>query len=459
MLVGVILGLGLLFAAIDLRPDLSHLDAQMLSGPPQGNYFASVARLSQAASRQGGKLGNQTTAGTEANLERLAATAQGCESQFAFAQDGVAPPAGSKLELVARLKKSESLFLLGKDAARLTSFADLRGLTIGVGLAKSGTDRLVRQIFASQDFQALGMTFENHDIEEQLTRLQRGQLDLGAFVVDEDAELIRTAIRQRGLELASLTHLDVVARQHPFLWHGRIGAGQYDPVRLLPPTDKRVLRVDTLVVGNGCAGHAETIALLTLLRDEFPGLIEHNRARGGSDLLATSAAAKSFFDNQGPELAEQHVPWLVDLMPPSNWVYVVMSISVLFNIMGFGHRFRLWRIDAGRIALEQKVRDTLGKRLTPEEVHDLLPQEDHLEPAVLGAVDEVLAQLGKLRNRCRRQSVSMLVPMGQEMAYRYQEDQVEESLTALRLFRGKLAQAIEDASTSPERSELGARRR
>jgi hypothetical protein len=214
----------------------------------------------------------------------------------------------------------------------------------------------------------------------------------------------------------------------------------------LPPTDKRVLRVDTLVVGNGCASHAETVALLTLLRDEFPGLVEHNRARGGSALLPISTTAKSFFDNQGPELAEQHLPWLVDLMPPSNWVYVVMSISVLFNIMGFGHRFRLWRIDAGRVAIDQQVRDTLGKPLTPEEVHDLSPQEEHLEPAVLEAVDEALTKLSSLRDRCRRQSVSMLVPMGQEMAYRYQEDQVEESLTALRLFRSKLAQAVDGTS-------------
>ncbi len=138
------------------------------------------------------------------------------------------------------------------------------------------------------------------------------------------------------------------------------------------------------------------------------------------------------------------MPWLVDIMPPSNWVYVVMSISVLFNIMGFGHRFRLWRIDAGRVAIDQTVRDTLGKRLTPEEIHDLEPEQRHRKPKVLDEIESALKRLSQLRDRCRRQSVSMLVPMGQEMAYRYQEDQIEEWLTALRLFRGKLAEAMDN---------------
>ena len=36
----------------------------------------------------------------------------------------------------------------------------------------------------------------------------------------------------------------------PYLWSGRIGAGQYNLVNMLPATDKRVLRVGTLVVGS-----------------------------------------------------------------------------------------------------------------------------------------------------------------------------------------------------------------
>jgi hypothetical protein len=47
-------------------------------------------------------------------------------------------------------------------------------------------------------------------------------------------------------------------------------------------------------------------------------------------------------------------------------------------------------------------------------------------------------QLGQLAECCRRQSLSVLVPMGQEMSYRYQEVLIADLLHALRMFRGRL---------------------
>ena len=53
-------------------------------------------------------------------------------------------------------------------------------------------------------------------------------------------------------------------------------------------------------------------------------------------------------------------------------------------------------------------------------------------------VDALIAQLEQLTGRCRRQSLSMLVPMGHELNYRFQEWLVAEWLHALRSFRDKL---------------------
>ncbi len=54
--------------------------------------------------------------------------------------------------------------------------------------------------------------------------------------------------------------------------------------------------------------------------------------------------------------------------------------------------------------------------------------------------DKARPRLGKLQERCRVQSLSVLVPMGQEMSYRYQEMLMVELVHALRLYRGKLEQ-------------------
>jgi hypothetical protein len=43
-----------------------------------------------------------------------------------------------------------------------------------------------------------------------------------------------------------------------------------------------------------------------------------------------------------------------------------------------------------------------------------------------------------LSDRCRRQSLSILVPMGQEFSYRYQEALIADLLYALRAFRDRL---------------------
>jgi hypothetical protein len=210
---------------------------------------------------------------------------------------------------------------------------------------------------------------------------------------------------------------------------------------MLPPEDRQLLRVDTLLVTNGCASRAQTVAMLSALDELMPGLIEHNRKKGESTFFPSDRTAKSFFTNQGPELADQHVPWLVDIMPPSNWVYVMMTVSVIFNLMGVGNRFRLWRIDVARVRLERELRDVLGQRLTNEELYDLEPEPQH-DQTVAGRVEALHHELVALRDRCREQSLSMLVPMGQEMAYRYQEDQIEGLITGVRRFEGRLKQAL-----------------
>jgi len=49
-------------------------------------------------------------------------------------------------------------------------------------------------------------------------------------------------------------------------------------------------------------------------------------------------------------------------------------------------------------------------------------------------VASLIERLEALADRCRKQSLSIVVPMGGEMAYRYQERLVTDLLHALRAF-------------------------
>jgi TRAP-type uncharacterized transport system substrate-binding protein len=435
-----VVALGVALARMDLRPSLRHVHLRLLSGSAEGNYHAMGDAIAAAAAKKGGRIENVATAGSMENVERLARAAHTCEVEVALVQAGLPFAQAPELTLVARLAKAESLFLLGKRADGITEFAQLARLRIGVGPEGSGTARVVEQIFGSRDFRGLGAVLSHHTVAEQLDLAQRGELDLAAFVMDEDAALIQDAVRDRGLALVGFPHADVVARQFPFLRKGRIGAGEYDAVRMLPPVDKEVLRVDTLVLGNGCARRSQVMGLLTALGEVFPDLARHNRETPNLTGLEVAPAAKAWFE-AGPEIVDEYLPRVGDVMPPSNWVHLMLAISILFNVMGVANRFVLWRIDVARVRAEQEIARCFGPAATLGDIARLAPSGDLLGPSIGAEVERVIGELSALAVRSRRASLSVLVPMGGEMVYRYQESLIHEALAVLRAFRERWEKA------------------
>jgi TRAP-type uncharacterized transport system substrate-binding protein len=424
--VSAVLGLGVLAFHLDVRHDMRRLKIGVLSGSVAGNYHRLVAQLAELAAQERGTVRNVVSEGSADNVARLMAAAQRCQVAAALAQDGAAF-GPEKPRLLGRLPKAESVFFLGKNADQITDFAQLAGLKIGIGPEGSGGALIARQLFALPELAALGVELSQHALTEQLALAARGELDLALLVIDEDAQLVQRAVLAQGLELVGFRHADVIARRLPHLRTGRIGAGQYDAVALLPKLDKKVLRVETLVLGNGCASRSATMDLLSLLARQFPEFARHNRDTPNSTGIALDPAARDFFARGSPELADEYLPWLVDVMPPANWVYVVMGVSLLFNAMDFGHRFRLWRIDAARVALESRLAQAFGAAATVGDLARAAP-----DAARAAFVATVVAELELLSAKSRKHSLSMLVPMGAEMTYRYQEELMHQILSALR---------------------------
>jgi hypothetical protein len=429
--------LGGIVSQLNLHRDLHRLDAGMLSGAPEGNYHAIVDDLVHLAATGNARLRNVPSAGSADNVARLRAAKKSCEVAFALAQDGSVvgePGAPGELELVGRLAKAESVFLLGKGADKLVELAQIAKAKIGAGPEGSGSALVAKQIFALPELAPLGVELSHHPLADEIAMAKDGRLDLVLVVMDEDAPWLVDTMRDGGVQMAGLAHLDVIARRMPHFRTGRIGAGQFDAVRVIPKDDERVLRVETLVLGNGCAGRSATLDLMTVLERRFPDFIRHNKESPNATGLELAPAARGFFDHEGPELADEYAPWLVDVMPPANWAYVVMAVSLLFNAMGFGHRFRLWRIDAARVKLEAELGALFGATTTLGDIAHATADDAAQALAQRARIDEIVKELEALAARSRRQSLSVLVPMGQEMAYRYQEGVIYETLAVLRDF-------------------------
>jgi len=423
-------------AVIDPRPSLRHVKVAIASGAPTGQYHATVARIAGEVGREKGRVDNLASAGSVENVARLVAARRSCEVHFALVQDGVDWPRDVGLELIGRLPRAETLLLLGRGADRIRSVDDLRGLRVGIGPDGSGTAALARRVLAP--LAELGMTLSTQPIDEQLDRLQRGELDLGAMVIDEDATLAVEAVRTRGLQIVDMPDAAALARRLGFATAGTIVAGQYDYVRRLPRETKRVLRVDTLLVGNGCASLSRTQGLMTAVAAVFPTFVRHNRGEPNATGLPMNPVARGFFDDEGPDVMGRFAPWLVDLMPSASWMQLVVGVSMLFSVMTLWHRFRLWRIDALRVQIERDVPALFGAGTTVGDIEAMAPSERHRGDETRAAVDGLIERLSALSARCRRHSLSVVVPMGQEMSYRYQETLVSDLTHALRAFRERL---------------------
>jgi TRAP-type uncharacterized transport system substrate-binding protein len=435
LVLGVLALVGFLVSRLNLARDLHRLDARILSGGKEGNYYAIVDDLGKFAQTEHGTITNIATNGTAENIARLKANK--CDdAQFALVQDG---GDFKGLRLIARLWKAESVFFLGKDADKYGALSTAMHAKVGIGPDGSGGAVVAKALLDMPELKPLGIETSFHPMQEQMDMAARGDLDLVVVVMDEDAPFIVNAIRDRGLQIAGFQHLDVVSRRLPHFKTGRIGAGQFDPVRVIPAEDKRVLRVETLVLANDCASRSTIIDLWSVMAQKFPELLQHDKTTPNTTGLAMAPAAKGFLEHDGPELADELAPWLVDVMPPANWAYVVMAVSILFNAMGAGHRFRLWRIDDARVKLENELSELFDPGSTLGDITRTDPDERHRTAAGKTTLDSLIKRFEALADRSRRQSLSMLVPMGQEMAYRYQEGVIYDTLAVLRAFRSRVA--------------------
>jgi TRAP-type uncharacterized transport system substrate-binding protein len=432
LLVAVSAAIAAFAVAIGTVRDLGSFRGSILTGSSGGAYYSLASNLAQLAKGDHGHLEVVATAGSIENVSRLIADRGRCVEKFAFIQDGTPVSPDSGLELLGRLPDPESLLFLARRGRGVASFSDLQGSSVGIGPDGSGTAHLVLQLLGDPDLSKLGIRISYHALEDQARLVAQGSLDFAAFVMRNDADFLRTIISQYDLEIVELQDLQGLVGRYPWLSLGRVPAGRYDLVRKIPPTDKVVPQVNTLVLASPCAKRADRVELLVLLAAELPTFVRSNPPSSTSSETQTplSPEARQFFLTGEPEFVDRYFPWLVNLMSPAYWIYLAMAVTALFNALkGFSH-FRLWRLDAAREKLEAEAALITGEAITHAHVLPSKPVLLDVEARV--AIQDILNHLARLRLRCRRYANSFATPMGDEMFYRYQQSLIDHTATTLR---------------------------
>jgi TRAP-type uncharacterized transport system substrate-binding protein len=422
-----------LAAAFGIARDYGYLHASILTGSPGGQYHALATRLSERAKREHGTLTVISTAGSIENVNSLASASDRCSDMFALIQDGTPVPAEARLELLGRLPAPESLMLLGRPGRTFHTLPDFRGTSIGIGPQGSGTAFLVQQLLADTDLRELDIHLSHHELPEQAKLVAEGKLDLAAFVMQEDAEFLHTIVRQYNLDVVAPQDLQGLIARYPWLSLGLIPAGRYDLVRHIPATDKQVVRLRTLLIASPCAQRADRIALLMLTAAELPNFVRDNppSSTAPASVLPLAGEARQFFLTGEPELADRYFPWLVNIMSPAYWVYLVMAVTVLFNMMRGYSKFRLWRIDAAREKIETALKQLVDPAFTHAQMRAVPGERVMASPERRAVAQTLMERLHALRARCQRQTNSFVTPMGDEIYYRYQQALIDEAATTL----------------------------
>jgi TRAP-type uncharacterized transport system substrate-binding protein len=448
---GLLAGLALLALAGGLlyytvSGDYAFLRASIFTGSPTGAYHALGERLAARALKKNGHLKVVATAGSVENIARLAGENGRCVPAFAFVQDGVPVPADAGLQTLGRVPQPESLFLMARRGRAIVTFNDLKGDSVGIGPEGSGTAYLMQQLLQNSDLSGLDLKPSNHDLEAQARLVRDGELDLAAFVMNENAEMVRTFVNKYDLEIVAPSDIEGLVARDKSLRLGRIPAGFYDVAKPIPAADKLVAQVDTLVMTNACVHRAERVAFLMLLSEEFPNFVRVNPppSAKSQDTAPLADEAREFFASGQPEIADKYFPWLVNLMSPAYWIYLAMAATILLNAVGAYSRFRLWRIDANRGILEarlkalahpglaeQPIKAPAVPGLTREQIKALPPETVIQTPEDRKAAEDLMKDFEALRRLCEDQLKSLVTPMGREMYYRYQEWLIDESKATL----------------------------
>ena len=183
--------------------DYSYLKASVYTGAPSGEYHAIAERIAARSRKKHGRLNVIETASSVENVDRLAGENGRCEPAFAFVQDGVPVPASAGLQTLGRLPQPESLLLLSRRSRSFGSLDDLKGASIGIGPEGSGTAYLMQQLLENSDLKDLDLKPSNHPTATQVELVHDGELDLAAYVINENAPVVGEYIKKYDLEIVS----------------------------------------------------------------------------------------------------------------------------------------------------------------------------------------------------------------------------------------------------------------
>jgi uncharacterized protein len=218
---------------------------KLATGDPAGGFAAVGRQYKARLDRMGLHVDLVETHGSVDNLQRL----QRHEVDVAFVQAGTVSPLESSDDRCGLAAiGAEPLWVFSRSLPPAASLRDLKGHTVAVGPAVSGTDALSRLLLKAHGVTPENSTFLNLSMGDSRRALLDGKVDTVLLVCPANAPVIRDLIHDPGVQLVSLQCQPAITRHFAYLRPVILPEGTLDLKQDLPPQDRALLAPTTLLV-------------------------------------------------------------------------------------------------------------------------------------------------------------------------------------------------------------------
>jgi TRAP transporter TAXI family solute receptor len=308
-------------------------------------------RYAQLLARDGIKVELQPSLGSQDNLRRLLAG----KVDIAFVQSGSAaaaqrpdPDLGPDLDLVSLGSLfTEPVWLFVRNAVKVNSLTQLKGMRINLGPEGSGVPKLFRQVLDVNGVEPQDLKISYLENTPATVELLAGRIDGVVFSSAPEAQLIQMLLRTPGIRLFDFAQAEAYTRRLPFLTHVVLPRGIVDLGRDIPAQDYHLIApTATLVARRGL--HPALIDLFVKAAGEIHGGTGWFQQQGQFPSpryteIPVAPEADRYY-REGAPFLQRYLPfWLANLFDRL-WLFVLPLLALAIPLSRVVPPLYVWRI-------------------------------------------------------------------------------------------------------------------
>ncbi len=374
----------------------------MSTGAADGAYHQFALKYKEQLAANGVTLELKPSGGSVENLQRLDAGL----ADVALVQGGLGflsldssnTPDATPLRSLAAVAY-EPVWIFSKQLDLNPGLTPLSGKRVAVGIEGSGNRKVALELLATYgvldkankptdpktDLQALGGI-------AAAEALMKGDTDAVIMIASPLAPAVQTLLHADGVKVASLDHVDGLARRYPYFQPITLMHGSVDPAKNLPPADVQLLATTANLVIHDNLHPALAYLLLEAANHVHaaPGLLNRPNSfpKGTGVDFPLSDEAERFFKGDRPFL-QRYLPFWAANFVQRLIILLVPLIAILVPIFRIVPPLLSWRVKSRLYRRYGELKflenDLARGELTPEKVVEAKAHLDAIEHDLMDA--------------------------------------------------------------------------